>query len=507
MNLATVFSRTARIMADAPAIVHGDRKISYRELDQRSSRLANGLRASKLGLGDRVGLLLGNTPEWIEVDLALAKIGAITVPLNLRSHPAELARTLDLIEPHAVVVGSDALEALGEYLNAGNARQIIVGAADGRAEYEELLRDGASSFEPVPIDDVRDGRLIRLTSGSTGEPKGVCLTHRNWLTGTLGLLLDRWNVSPGEVYLGASPLSGASGPWLSAVLMRGGTVLLVERFDATQMLELIERHQVALLQLVPTMIRRLLDTGEIGSRRLESLKAISYGSGPIDRAMLTEALDTLGPKLVQGYGLNEAPNCIALPASRHRDALARHTDLQPLGLPGTFTAIRVVDSSGNEVDAGDVGELVVDGAMVMTGYWRNEAATRDALTLDGALRTGDLVVRDDDDLLFLAGRRKEVIVTGGLNVYPQEVEDVIGRHPAVRECAVVGLPDRDWGERVTAFVVLDRDIATEEVIAFCREYLAAYKLPKEVRVRQSLPVGSNGKIMKRLLQNEAPAAR
>jgi acyl-CoA synthetase (AMP-forming)/AMP-acid ligase II len=496
-------ARVARQWGSRPAIREPGRELSYRELDSVSNRMANGMGALGVGVGDRVALVLGDRSEWIVTDLALAVRGAVTVPLDARSTDEELRQRLQLVDPRAAVVHASDCERVREILPG-----VPVVVVDGRADRHgpdvwdlDALMGVAHGPPPaVALDANSAARLIKLTSGTTGRPKGVVLTHRNWLTGAYNLLLDRYLLTDRDVFLGTSPFVYASGPWLMAAMLRGACVAIPDGRDAASLLAAVEHHRATVLQVVPTMLRRLLDAAGPDVPQLRTVQAVSYGSGPLGAKDIADALARIGPRLVQGYGLTEAPNLTAMSPRDHQVYEFGVNEGQPIGREGTLVQAKVVDDAGSPVGNGELGELAVRGDMVMPGYWRDARATEEVIR-DGWMLTGDLVRRGEDGMLYLVDRKKEVIISGGLNVYPYEVEAVLRRQPGVGDCAVVGLPHPEWGEQVTAFVVSSgQRPSAAQLIEACGATLSAYKKPKDIRFVDELPKNNNGKVARRVLR-------
>ncbi|MCO5089558.1 class I adenylate-forming enzyme family protein [Bosea sp. (in: a-proteobacteria)] len=506
MNAGNYVTRSARFHGERTAIVDGDRALSYRMLDQRTNRLGNALVAMGVMRGDRVLIVLPNSAEWIEADLAIVKAGGVSVPITAHLHEREITEMAAFVEPRVLITSHALLARLGAMIARLNLRIIVVGGG-GDADYETLIAGSADTPLCVDVDDAVDGRIIRFTSGTTGAPKGVYLTHRNWLSTACCMLLDRYDFKPDDVYVGTSPYVHAGGLWLLPALMRGATIRVLDRFDPDTVLGLVDCDRCTVLQVVPTGLRRLLDHGQAAVMARESLRVVSYGGAPIDSVTLGEASALMGSKLIQGYGLNESPIVSTLrEPCRPADPEEGKGWYQPLGREVTMAEVRILDADGEELGEGEVGEIAVRGPMVFRHYWRNPEATENAVR-QGFLRTGDLGLRGENGFLFMAGRSKDIIVTGGYNVAPPEVEEVLLAHDSVKECVVVGMPDREWGEKVTAFVVLKAGRAADEqdLIDFCRERLTSYKKPKNVHFVAALPVNSNGKVVRRMLREQAMA--
>ncbi len=506
MNIARYVARAATLYGGRIAILDGARTVTFRQLEATTNRLAHALMGLGVQRRDRVAIVLPNSLEWIESDWAIAKAGAMTVPVGVRLHAAEVASIVAASEPRLIVTDAQNLPRLAAVIDDPGIPWVVVGSKPGLApgtihRYAELMALGAPDPVCVEVDRDMDGRVMRFTSGTTGKPKGVYLTHRNWEAISLSQLLDRWSLRAEDTLLGCSPYPHAAGLWLLPALVRGAAVRVFDRFDPARLLAHIEAGEATVVQMVPTMLRRFLDTAGIADRDLRRLQAIHYGGAPIDNSTLQEALSLLGPKLVQGYGLNEAGIVCTLGAADHLKVAIRTNWYQPLGREVAMAEVRIVDVGDRALPAGEVGELAVRGDMVLLEYWRNPEATA-AVLRGGFFHTGDLALRGDDGYLYLAGRSKDIVVTGGFNVYPEEVEAVLGRHPSVHQCAVVGVPHREWGEQVTAFVVLKPGAGASEasLIDFCREQLTSYKKPRKIRFVAELPVNSNGKVVRRILR-------
>jgi acyl-CoA synthetase (AMP-forming)/AMP-acid ligase II len=491
-----------------PAVQHGSRVTSYATLGERTARLANALRALGVTKGDRIAHVLPKCTEAIECDLAISMAGAVSFPISRRLSAEDILAALGKGAPRAIITTEDDLERIGLDRLKEEVLIVVVEAGGSSAGgthkpqeswlwYDALLESGYASPPKVSVDPDRDARMIRLTSGTTGKPKLVISSHRAWMAAGYALLIDRYALAREDVLLGGGAYPHT---WLTACLLRGACVFVVDKFDAEEVVACLAGSRVTVLQLVPTMLRRLLDVPGVRQVGLSGLHAISYGSGSIDRGTLDEAMDLFGPVLIQGYGLNEAPNVAALTCEDHAVVMQRRepTGLQPIGKESLLSEVRLRGDDGAEVVDGNVGELEVRGPTVMSGYWGDDEATA-RVVREGWLQTGDLMVRDaETGYLYLAGRRNDMIVTGGLNVYPSEVENVIAGHPAVNRCAVIGLPDREWGEIVVA-VVIQRpgaDTTEEELIAFCRARMSGYRKPRRVLFADELPLTSNDKVQR-----------
>ncbi|HLX21887.1 MAG TPA: AMP-binding protein [Usitatibacter sp.] len=478
MNLVTALARAAHTDPSRVAIYSGERPwATYGELARRVAAVASGMR-SKMGLapGDRVAIVMKNAPEYLEAMYAAWWAGLAAVPVNAKLHEKEVA-----------------------YIVAqSGARATIVSPAD------VTKLEGA---EPIGLTERADTDLAWLfyTSGTTGRPKGAMLSHGNLAQMTHGYFSDVDCVHRDGRLLHAAPLSHGSGLYNFTHLAMGAAQVVPESgaFDAAETLRLLRSHDRVSLFAAPTMVRRLVDEAR-GAFEC-NLQTIVYGGGPMYLADLRDAMDTFGNRLAQIYGQGETPMTItALSKARHgeRDHPRYAQRLASVGTPHSVVEVTVRDGDGHELPPGDVGEICVRGGTVMSGYWMNPEATAAALR-DGWLWTGDLGSFDEDGFLTLKDRSKDLIVSGGSNIYPREVEEVLLAHPAVAEASVVGRPDREWGEVVVAFVVA-RGAApsTAELDRLCLEHIARFKRPKEYRFVDRLPKNNYGKVVKAELRKE-----
>jgi fatty-acyl-CoA synthase len=462
----------ARSTPDRVAIDYDGRLVTYRELDEGSDAFAAAFTAAGLVRGDRVATLTGSTPEHVAVLFACAKAGLMLLPLSWRLTAAELRYQLDDAEPSLFLV-EDEYEELA--------------AATGR-RFERLAtpeQRGQSPEGAGPCDD--DGVLLVYTSGTTGKPKGAVLSHTNCFWTNLGFDLMT-GVHGDDVVLQILPQFHVGGwnvhPLLA--IWKGARIVLERQFDAARVLRLIEEKRVTTMMGVPPIYLLLAQQPGFADADLSSLERVVVGGAPMPESLL-ETWAARGCAIVQGYGLTEAaPNVLCLPPE---EAVRK---LGCAGKPYPFVDVRVSDAQS---------ELQVRGPNVFSGYWRDDAATRDAFTQDGWLRTGDVAERDDEGFFRIRGRLKDMYISGGENVYPAEVEAVLHEHPRVADAAVVGVPHERWGEVGLAFVVAD-GVSGEELIDFCAARLARFKVPRSVRFVAEIPRSSLGKIRKDALTAE-----
>ena len=470
MNVAHWLERSARLDPARIAIYRGcGAWATYGELARRASRVAGGLRRRHhLAPGDRVAIVMRNAPEYLVAVYAAWWAGLAAVPVNAKLHAREVEFIVE---------------------NAG-ARLVI----DDPAQVAPLEDDA------IACESLEGGELAWLfyTSGTTGRPKGAMLSHRNLEQMTLGYFANVDAVEPTGRLLHAAPMSHGSGLYTFTHLAPAAAQVVPESgsFEAVEVLELLERHDDVSMFAAPTMVRRLVDVAHEPPR---GLRTLVYGGGPMYLADLHHALDRLGPGLAQIYGQGESPMTITVLSKHHHQDRAhpRHeARLASVGVPQHGVEVQLRDPDGREVAAGEPGEVCVRGDVVMSGYWRNPEASAQALR-DGWLRTGDVGVMDADGFLTLKDRSKDLIVSGGSNIYPREVEEVLLRHPAVAEACVVGRPDREWGEVVVAFIVARGAApATDELDQLCLQHIARFKRPREYRFVATLPKNHYGKVLK-----------
>lgn len=497
MNIAGLLTDGIARAGDRLALVQGPRALTYRALGDRVTRLAAGLAGLGLRRGDRIVLLMPNRPELVESLWAAFHGGFVAVPVNWHLHPDEV----DYIVRHcgaAAIVVSDETAAATRGL-PDVVRVLHVAPADGSdagSDDTGLGYEGVLAPEPSPAVDTapEDPAWLFYTSGTTGRPKGATLTHRNLAAMTEAYHRDLDPVAGDSIYLHAAPLTHGSGLYLLPSTARGATQVIAPgtSFSAGDFVALIEEHKVTHAAfLAPTMLRRVVD--EARGRTLPSLRSVVVGGAPLYQEDLRAAVGVLGPIVIQMYGQGEAPMTITvMPASEALD--------HPGSCGRAFHGVelRIAGPDGEPVPDRADGEVLVRGDVVMRGYWENPDATAATLA-KGWLHTGD-IGHLDAGYLHLTDRAKDVIITGGSNVYPREVEEVLLTHPAVREAAVVGVPDPEWGESVRAFVVAAGDPTPGELIQYCRDRLASFKKPREVIFVTELPKNAAGKILKRELR-------
>ena len=503
MNSFAFLAKTARQRGNAPAIVHGEEKISYRDFHDRALAIAGNLHRLGLEPGDRVAFCLANSPRILEIVYACFAGGLIVVPINARLHPREMAYIVADSGARVLVHGAEYQQGIVDAADAfAGVTRICLAPHDGALPYETLL-DPVHALATAVDAEPSDPCWLFYTSGTTGRPKGAVWTHRMIRVVVMNYLADLHNIQPGEVVLHAAPMSHGSGIVALPAIARGATQVIFEpaSFDPKALFETIERHRVSHIAfLAPTQIIKMLDDYEPRRFDLSSLTAITYGGAPIHVVHLRRAIEAFGPVFVQLFGQGEAPITITgMTAARHAELLA--TGDPRIGSAGqirTDVEAMCMDEDDTPLPPGVAGEVVVRGDVVMPGYWNNAEASAEALR-GGWLHTGDIGMFDDEGYLFLLDRAKDLIISGGNNVYPREVEEIIVQHPAVADVCVVGIPDPYWGEAVHAVVVRapDATIDAAAIIAHCGAHLAGYKKPKAVDFVEALPVSGYGKVLRR----------
>jgi long-chain acyl-CoA synthetase len=506
-TIADIVRVQARRRPDAAALIVGDRTISFAELDARSSQAAQAFRAAGVGFGDRVAFVEKNGAEFFEVICGLAKLGAVGVPVNWRLAPPEMLHVIEDARARIVVVGSEFfghLEAIEDRLTTVSAI-VAIGAHERWQGFEDWL-SGHPDEDPGFTTNSDDIALLMYTSGTTGLPKGVMLTNGNYLCKSSGIAAE-WRFSSDSVSLAVMPMFHMAGSgWVLVGLYEGATTVVLRDVDPNDIVDSVVRHRITNLLLVPAVIQMMVSVPGVEAADFSSVRAIVYGASPITDDVLVKGLDRFGCEFLQVYGLTETTGSVT--QLDEHDPTGRPDLLRSCGKPYPWVELRIVDDDGHEVPVGTVGEVWTRSAQNMRGYWNNPAATAATITDDGWLRTGDAGYVDRDGYVYLHDRKKDMIVSGGENVYPTEVENVLMTHPDVGDVAIIGIPDEKWGEAVKAVVVPAAGAApTEaELIAYARERLAGFKLPKSVDFAEALPRNPSGKLLKRALREPYWAA-
>jgi acyl-CoA synthetase (AMP-forming)/AMP-acid ligase II len=508
MNLAGWLARNARRFGERPAISQGRAvRATYAQFAARVATIAAHLAAACDGrTGERVAIIMTNRPEYLEALFAVWHAGLVAVPVNAKLHRDEFRYILDHSGARLAIVSADLAGVVAPL--ADELPNLASVAVVGEREWRQWQSgDGMTLVDRQPD----DAAWLFYTSGTTGRPKGAILTNRNLLAACLGYFSDVDSIAPSDAKLHAAPLSHGSGLYALPHVAKAANNVIPEsgHFDPAEIADLLQAWPGVSFFAAPTMVTRLVADPTFAAADHRNLKTIVYGGGPMYVADLLKALDLLGPKLGQIYGQGESPMTItSLPKAYHADRTHPRwrERLGSVGLPFTALEVRVAGADDRALPPDEPGEVLVRGDTVMAGYWRDDKATAETLR-GGWLHTGDIGVFDAEGFLTLRDRSKDLIISGGMNIYPREVEEALLRHPAVRAAAVVGRPDPEWGEAVVAFVVAADGAAppVDELDRTCLERIARYKRPKDYRFVDALPVNNYGKVVKRELRERLRA--
>jgi long-chain acyl-CoA synthetase len=487
MNLAELMTETAERQGDHVALKLDDVEVTYSMLDEGSARVAGLLKKGGLEPGDRVGIMLPNVPYFGPIYYGILRAGGVVVPMNPLLKGREVAYYLS-------DNGAKAMFAFNMFEEAATKGSEEVGAECHIVEpgaFEKVLAEAEPDHDVADRDE-SDTAVLLYTSGTTGKPKGAELTHAN-LTRNAKISQGLFDTGPDDVVLGALPLFHSFGQTcgLNATMVAGGTITMIPRFDPDKALEIIERDKVTVFEGVPTMFSAMLHSN--AEHDTSCLRVCASGGSAMPGEVLRAFEEKFDCKVLEGYGLSETSPVASF---NHPD---RERKVGSIGTPIEGVEMRLVDDDRNEVDEGEVGEIAIRGHNVMKGYWDREEETAEAIDDDGWFYTGDMAKRDDEGYYFIVDRKKELIIRGGYNVYPREIEEVLYEHPAVREAAVVGVPHDDLGEEIGAAVALKEgeDVSADELRDHVKEQVAAYKYPRKIWFVDELPKGPTGKILKK----------
>lgn len=503
MNIGLFAVINARRYPDRTAITFNERSMTFKEYNERVNRTVHALRSLGNKPGDRVAFLSDICFQYAEMFLAVAKGGFVIVPLNHRLTPSEIAYLVNDSGAQTLVVSSAFIEKIRPILSQLSTVRNVLSlgeVVEGFEHYDDLVqRCPVDEIDIVGRDD--DAVWFIYTSGTTGPPKAVVLTHKGICTSSgISVLgyggLDREDIG----LLAAPPYSlGFPNPLLVHWYV-GSSVVLLERFDALKALNAIQEYRISVMLVVPTMLKMMISHAEFFGFDMSSLRTIYYMGAPASEALKVQLRNAFHDRVVQGYGQTEASGPLTLLSkSDHR----LPDKLGSVGRPFPMIDMRIVDDQGDDVPTGESGEVVYRGDVLMKGYWNSPQATSDSIR-DGWLYSGDIGKCDQDGYLYLVGRKKDMVVTGGINVNPSEIEDVINAYPGVNGSAVVGIPDEHWGELLKAVVVLENGSSAIEsdIINFCKARLAAFKVPKAVVFVAELPKNTAGKVLKFVLRDQ-----
>jgi long-chain acyl-CoA synthetase len=505
-TFADIIYRNALLYPDQEAFVYGSQRIRYSEFNLGVNRLVHALQRLGVHKGDVLGILSWNRPEYCQVFGAAMKAGFVLAHFNPRLQAEELIHVTNDAQAKAVFLSPEFVEIVNTIrtrLSSAEMFLVFGSAVEAMMAFSDLVQN-QSTQEPEPIVSEKDPLVIFYTSGTTGTPRGAIYTHEQKLENACTKALDI-GVEFGDRHLVVLPMfhiGGDSHIW--PFFLMGGCNVIMPRpaFDPAATLQAIVSERITDVHIVPTQLVALLNLPDIANYDLGRLKRIWYAASPMPTEVLKRGLAVFGPIFIQGYGLTESgPHSTVLNQAIHRQAgesTGNPSILASCGQACIGVHLRIVDPADQDVAAGEIGEIIIRSKRIMTGYWRNPTATAEAVR-NGWFYTGDMGYYDEKGLIYIADRKKDMIITGGENVYPKEVEEVLYRHPAVSEAAVIGIPDEYWVERVHALVVLNPGAqATEaEIVSFCRRQIAHYKVPKSVEFLESLPKNPQGKILKK----------
>jgi acyl-CoA synthetase (AMP-forming)/AMP-acid ligase II len=513
MNTTDFLAIASAIVPDRTAIVFEGKKFSFGQLNERSNRLANALAELGVKKGDIVAILQVNCNHYLEAYYAVAKLGAIFAPLNFRAKADELTYMLNNCEARVLFVGERYLEMVQTMrTNLSKVEHYISidKKVDGMLYYDDLLAKASPEdvFAEIGDDDIT---MLMYTAGTTGRPKGVPLTHNSFVTYMLS------NVTPvdpeiEETNLLTVPLYHVAGAQAVLAATYGGrTLAMMRQFEVKEWMKTVEQTRANRAMLVPTMLKRVIDDPEFSKCDLSCLKVITYGAAPMPFEVIRKAIDVFpGVMFINAFGQTETASTIT--SLGPEDHVISGTEEQKqkklkrlqssIGRPMDDVQIKIIDENGKELPVGEVGEIIAKGPRVMSGYWKDPEKTAKALTKDGWLHTGDKGYVDEEGYIYLAGRGDDMIIRGGENISPEEVENVLYAHPCVEEAAVIAVPSLEWGHEPKAVVVLKKGTKAnpEELIEFCRQKLSSFKRPRYVCFIDELPRTSTGKVLKRTLR-------
>lgn len=505
-TLDQIARRNALRFPDKPALIMGERSLTWKQLDRRVDRVATALLARGLRPGEMVAMLLANCPEFVELYFGVARAGLVATPVNYRLTAGELTQILSHAHPSLLIVGAAFAERARELepLLPELEKRWVIGNASlpGAEDYEQVLAQATDAALESPADE-SDTFAVFFTSGTTGLPKGAMVSHLNLEANAYNQFVADGSLRQ-DVNLIGTPLYHMGAVFMAVTyMMLGCTQVILEYFDPAAWLDALQKRKASVALLVPTMINAVLNHPTLAEYDLSSLRLIFYGGGPMPPAVLRRALERMRCGFTQGYGLTETLEATFLVTADHvlDGSQQQEKRLASAGREAVSAEVRIVDAAGQNLGPNEVGEILVRSRSVISGYWNMPEET--AATIRGGwFHTGDLGYMDEERYLFLVDRLKDMVISGGVNIYTKEIESVLYCHPAILEAAVIGLPDEEWGEIVTAVVVMrpGMTVSAEALIEHCRNELASYKKPRLVLFLDELPKNPSGKILKRDLR-------
>lgn len=513
MRLIDYLDKGAQLGADSPCLTMGGADLSYAQVQRISWRVARGLQRAGVRPGDKVAVLSSNDAMAFATVFGISRAGCVWCPVNPRNEASENAFVLDAFDCACLLFHGNYAPMVGQMRSQLPKLRVLV-CLDQQQAFAPSMDEWLEGVDDAPLDIEApdDVAMIAGTGGTTGQPKGVMLSGRN-LEAMSALTLMGYPFEGRPAYLALAPLTHAAGVLCLPVMALGGRVVIMPKPDLGDFLGLIEKHGITHTFLPPTLIYMLLQHPQLAGAKLDSLQCFWYGAAPMSAARLEEALEKIGPVMAQLFGQTEAPMMISMMSPREHfnddGTVARHR-LSSAGRPGPLVQVGVMNGDGALLPAGESGEIVVRGSLVMLGYYKDPRATEEA-SRHGWHHTGDIGYLDADGYLHIVDRAKDMIISGGFNVYSAEVEQVLMQHPDVQDSAVVGLPDEKWGERVVAVLQLHdgRQVDVEDIKAFVKARIGSVKAPKQIEVWLDLPRSKVGKVLKKevratLLQRASP---
>jgi O-succinylbenzoate-CoA ligase len=495
MVLPDIPRRNAKLYPDKIAVVSKYRKYTFKELDRRINQLSNIILSLGVKKGDRVAILSKNSTYYLEIPYAILKAGAIVVTINYRLKEKEISYIIEDSGAKTLITTDEFIDNIG---NLRNRLKNIIVIGNNIPEYTINYEDsiaGASSYDPDIEIDKDEVAFYLYTSGTTGVPKGVMLTHNNFIVSAKNFIMET-PILFNDVYLAAMPLYHSVITLLHAFFMRGCTSVIVN-FDPEEILSIIEREKVTKTMLVPTMINMLCECKNINKYDLKSLDTILYAASPMPLPLLKKGISIFGNIFYQMYGLTESTTlCTTLTKEEHKGER-----IKSIGREIMTVRVRIVDENDNNLPAGEIGEIIVKGDNLMKGYLNRPKDTGKVIR-NGWLRTGDMGWMDRDGYIYLVDRKDDMIISGGVNIYPKEIEDVIISYSKVKDVGVIGIPDEKWGEAIKAFVVIKEECSEEEILNYCKKNLASFKKPKYIEFVDELPRDLAGKLNRKLLKEK-----
>ncbi|HEY91484.1 MAG TPA: long-chain-fatty-acid--CoA ligase [Dehalococcoidia bacterium] len=514
MNTTEFLTIANAICPDKEAIVFEGNRYTFSQLNERVNRLANAMLGMGVQKGDRISLIHVNCNQCIEAYFAIARIGGIYVPLNFRAKENELTYMLNTAEANTFFVGErylDLVNSVKTSLSTVRNYISIDSQHEGYSCYEDLIASASAEDVFTDIGD-EDTTILMYTAGTTGFPKGVMLSHNSFSIYVLENVTPADPISEEKNIL-TVPLYHVAGIQAMMAAIYGGRTLVMERqFEATEWMRLVQDEKVGRAMMVPTMLKQLMDHADFSKYDLSSMQVITYGAAPMPLPVIRKAMELFsGVSFINAFGQTETASTITTlsPADHVIEGTEEEKEkklkrLSSIGRPMNDVEMKIIDEESNDLPVGEVGEIVARGPRVMSGYWKEDEKTAKTIDADGWVHTGDMGYMDDGGYFFLAGRTTDMIIRGGENISPEEVEGVIHEHPKVEEAAVIGIPDDEWGEVPMCVVVLkEGQSATEdEIIEYCRTALASYKRPRRIAFTEELPRNQMGKVLKRLLRDQ-----